>query len=65
MEFSGKNLRTLLLSLSVCVCEFHKNKCSESHNLLKDANLNVSLFSTFFRTSWTVLKRIPENLGAP
>ena len=33
--------------LYVSVCEFDENKCSESHNLLKDANLNVSLFSIF------------------
>jgi hypothetical protein len=30
------------------VCEFDENKCSESHYLLKDANLNVFLFYIFF-----------------
>jgi hypothetical protein len=32
----------------VCVCEFDENKYSKRHNLFKDANLNVSLFSIFF-----------------
>jgi hypothetical protein len=32
----------------VCVCEVDENWCIESHNLLKNANLNVSLFSIFF-----------------
>lgn len=30
------------------MCDFDENKCSESHKLLQDANLNISRFSIFF-----------------
>jgi len=84
MEFSGKNLHTFLLGWSVCVCvcvcmcayvyewvsEFDENKCSEGHNLLKNANLNIFLFSIFFLRVgqfWleACKQKIAEHFGGP
>jgi len=32
----------------VCLSEFYENKCSEGYNLLKNVNLNISVFCIFF-----------------